>query len=72
MTAQTTQRISYFIKDAAEATGYSPDFIRRAIKTTNVDPAKGVHHLPAKRDPNGKYVIKVAAVDTWLDQMDDA
>lgn len=72
MTTSATRRVSFFLKDAAEATGFSPDHIRRAIRTTNVDPAIGVHHLPAKVDTRGRYVIKADALDAWIDQMADA
>lgn len=68
----TSARIAYSLKDAAEQVGYSTDYIRRAIKTTNVDPAEGVHHLPAKQDTKGHYRITHAALEKWLDQMADA
>lgn len=65
-------KLAYSLKDAAADTPYSVDYLRRAIKTTNVDPAKGVHHLPAKQDRNGKYVIEGEALAAWIGQLDDA
>ena len=63
--------LAYTIAEAAEATGYSQQHIRRAIATTNVDPAAGVHHLPAKRDGK-KYRVLAAALTKWLEQLPDA
>ena len=63
--------LAYSVRQAAEATGYSRQHIHRAIHTTNVDPAKGVHHLPAKKDGKG-YRVLADALKSWLEQLPDA
>lgn len=71
-TAIDSGRVAYSLKEAAAAVGYSTDHIRRAIRTINVDPSEGVHHLPAKVDSRGQYRITHAALVAWVDQMADA
>jgi len=70
-TATQTARRAYSVAEAAQAVGRSTDHIYRAIRTTNVDPAKGVHHLRAKKDGKG-YLITADALDAWLEQHLDA
>jgi hypothetical protein len=67
----TGDRLAYTVVEAAKATGFSRDYLHRAIRTDNVDPTAGIHHLPAKRDAKG-YRILHGALVAWLEQFPDA
>lgn len=58
--------ISLNLRQAADATGLSETFIRKAI---NKFPQEG--GLPAKY-AGTKLIIKVTDLDAWIDQMDNA
>lgn len=58
------------IRDAAVMVSQSEDTIRRAIRAT--DPAAFPPPLKAKRGGRGEYLIRVADLDRWVDQLDDA
>lgn len=55
----TTQKLAYNIEEAAEATGYSVDTIRRAIRN---------HELVA-RYANSKPVVLVSELTEWLESL---
>lgn len=68
-----TGRISYRLKEAAEATGVSEDVLRRAIKAT--DPRAYPPPLRAKRagtDKKVTYLIPAAELTRWVDSLKDA
>lgn len=50
-------KLAYSIAEAAEATGYSPDTIRRAIQSNDL----------IARYANRKPVVPVAELQAWLD-----
>lgn len=58
--------ITYTITKAAEVTGLSADFIRRAIKAT--DPEM---HLPAKM-AGSRYIIRRDDLEAWVNNLPDA
>lgn len=66
-------RISYRLKDAAEATGVSEDVLRRAIKAT--DPKAYPPPLKAKRAGSDKkvtYLILGSELERWVGSLGDA
>lgn len=67
----TVTTISCTIADAAEATGFSADTIRRAIRKTRDD---GVfpHPLTGAKKAAGKYIIPTTALESWVDKLPDA
>lgn len=70
-----TERISYRIKEAAEATGLSVDVIRTALHSTNYD-AKPPHHpLRARRlndKANAPYLILADDLRDWIERFPEA
>ena len=63
-------RLSLTREEAAEACGVKLDSIRRAINTGKLRAKRSSTN--AKGEPCGKYLITVAALQAWLDGLEDA
>lgn len=58
------------LEEAAALTPYSVSTIRKAIRST--DPAAFPPPLKAKKDSKGKYAIRTADLESWIDELPDA
>lgn len=62
-----TIKLSYNVKEAAEATGLSQDTVKRAIRSGDLKAQKSGKDKGG--EPVGKYVIQVHHLKDWLDGM---
>lgn len=66
-----TTPLTYTAATAAAATGLSPEAIKRAVRSGALR-AKASGGLNDKGQPVGKYLIRPADLDAWIEQLEDA
>lgn len=70
MTSLTGQKMLLSLIEAAALTPFSSSTLRKAIRTTN--PAGFPPPLRAKQDSKGRYMIRPADLQDWIDRLPDA
>ena len=63
-------RLAYSIKTASEETGLSTSYLDRAIKAGELRAKKSGRTKDG--EPVGKYVILATALESFLEQLEDA
>lgn len=58
------EKLGYSVKDLADATPYSQDTIRRALRAT--DPTVFPPPLMGEQDQSGRWLILRAQAEDWL------